>query len=86
MLDSQVTLFGTISRYSFDRPDGLRASASREFCVASRNRDDVLVGYCSAIQRLVSVPMPSISTLTVSLGFKNTGGFRATPTPGGVPV
>jgi hypothetical protein len=35
---------------------------------------------------LVSVPMPSIVTLTVSPGRRKTGGLRKTPTPGGVPV
>ena len=33
-----------------------------------------------------SVPRPSISTSTMSPGWSQTGGFRAIPTPGGVPV
>jgi len=35
---------------------------------------------------LVSVPIPSTVTLVVSPAFNQIGGFRANPTPGGVPV
>ena len=35
---------------------------------------------------LASTPIPSISTSHRSPGFRNTGGLRANPTPGGVPV
>jgi hypothetical protein len=35
---------------------------------------------------LRKIPIPSISTSTVLPGCKNTGGLRAKPTPGGVPV
>ncbi len=34
----------------------------------------------------LSTPSPSISTSTTSPSFNQTGGFRAMPTPGGVPV
>ena len=40
----------------------------------------------SRITGLRSVPRPSISTSTTSPFFNHTGGLRAMPTPGGVPV
>jgi hypothetical protein len=40
----------------------------------------------SATTGLRSTPRPSISTSTVLPGSKYTGGLRAKPTPGGVPV
>ena len=42
--------------------------------------------YCSATTGFSKMPSFSISTSTMSPGLRNTGGFRAKPTPGGVPV
>lgn len=42
--------------------------------------------YVAAATRLRSTPSRSISTSTTSPGLRNTGGVRAMPTPGGVPV
>ena len=42
--------------------------------------------HSAATTALVSTPICSISTSTRSPGCRNTGGVRATPTPGGVPV
>src|SRR5687768_6279108 len=40
----------------------------------------------SATNRFRRTPIFSISTSTTSLGCRKTGGLRAPPTPGGVPV
>jgi len=45
-----------------------------------------LADHCSPTSGLVSLSRPSISTVTVSPGFINTGGLRVLPMPGGVPV
>ena len=42
--------------------------------------------YSEATAELAKVPICSISTSTRSPGSKNRGGWRATPTPEGVPV
>jgi len=44
------------------------------------------VVYPSPTTGLCSTPSRSISTSTLSPGWRNTGGLRAKPTPGGVPV
>jgi hypothetical protein len=42
--------------------------------------------FVSSVMRARSVPMPVISTSSVSPGFIHSGGLRLWPTPSGVPV
>jgi hypothetical protein len=68
----------------------LCVSAARpEISVASvplRRNSPRLPANQSAITGFNNTPSPSTSTSTTSPGLRKTGGFRAKPTPGGVPV
>ena len=61
----------------------LKAGGSKE-CRFSNSSRQVVIASAATVFR--NVPRWSISTSTASPGLSQTGGFRAMPTPGGVPV
>ena len=61
------------------------ASSKKPLKAAPQNPQGV-GGSLAALIGVTSFPMPSISMETTSPGLRNSGGFRAAPTPSGVPV
>ena len=71
------------ARSANDTPSSATVGPKRLRMPSRRSR---LISPESATTGLDSTPRPSTSTSTTSPGLRNTGGFRAKPTPGGVPV
>src|SRR4029078_7584475 len=66
--------------------DRLRDQRRRSGNDAPQRAGHGVAGRVAARIGVVKVPMPSISIVTTSPGFRNSGGLRPAPTPSGVPL